>query len=432
MYKQGTAPDLFNASRSQLLLQAVAQWLIVAGVFTIPLLGTAAHNLLFGFALLFGLCSFSLRYWLNTLSAYPALAIGLTLFAWLGLSSLWGLVSVTEGLSFLAKYRELLLIPVFVMLLKQRPNIRDAAASVLYASLLLSLIASYLIHFDWVDWTENEHSLKNRIFHGVSMSLFAYLTLRLALSERVFSHLSYRYLAWGIFLLTAFSVFFIENGRTGYVCFLGICSFALLERLGFKKALGLVFAALVVLIGLLVLFGADHIRVLSGHEHLVLPEGAALAEQLQVADIRLEYWVVSCLAFFDHWILGYGVGSFEQAYQQVHSSLITYWEPTRNAHNEILMIGMQSGVVGILLYLGFIFSTAFYRSKDMGIRAECAWMKSGVPIAGLVFVAGLFNSSIMDHGDGILFASALSLMFAGARMPAFIFVAGTKPPTADN
>ena len=412
--------------------QMLAAWLIVIGVFTIPLLGTAAHNLFLGLALILGLLSFPLGSWTRTLRTYPAISMGLALFVWLGLSAFWGSVPLGDGIAYWGKYRELLIIPVFAMLFIQRPDLRDKAAISLYIALFLSLIAAYLIHNGLVDWTENAHSLKNRIFHGISMSLFGYWTLRVVLSAKELQREIYRYVALGAYGLAAYSIFFIENGRTGYLCFLGLSGLAVLERLGLRKSLKLIAIAVPLLAALFALLGVDHVRILTGHNNLVLPETASLSEQLQVADIRLEYWIVGALTYLEHWLLGAGVGSFELAYQNVHSSMATYWAATANAHNEMLMIGIQSGIIGLLLYLGFIVLTARFRASVTGTENGTLWMHSGLAMAGLIFVAGLFNSSIMDHGDGILFASALSLMFAGARMPAFLFADDAKPPTVDN
>ena len=409
--------------------EVVAVSLLVAGVFSIPLLGAAAHNLLLGLALLIGLVILPAASWKEMLNAHLSLKLGLALFIWLGLSSLWSMVDPGEALSYWSKYRELLIVPVFAILMARQGAWRDKVGVALYLGLFLSLVASYLIHFNWVDWTENEHSLKNRIFHGISMSLFAYLTLRVALSDQEFKWRSYRYLAWGVYLTTVYSVFFIENGRTGYVCFFVMSGIALVEKFGFKKALlfgGIATAAFIVAAAGL---GAEHIRVLNGHDQT---EGASWIMQIQGIDIRIEYWVISFFAYLNQWLMGYGVGSFELAYEMTHSVREAYWGPSGNAHNEILMIAVQSGIVGILLYLGFVFTLTLFRAENNESEVTPVWFKSGTAMASLIFVAGLFNSSIMDHGDGILFASALSLMFAGAKMPAFLFAADAKSPAPEN
>jgi O-antigen ligase len=87
--------------------------------------------------------------------------------------------------------------------------------------------------------------------------------------------------------------------------------------------------------------------------------------------------------------------------------------PTTNPHNEYLNITIQLGVIGLasLLYL-------FY--CEWRVAASLTTTHERQLARGLVitFVIGcLFNSLLMDHTEGLLFAWASGLLFAGLKSP---------------
>ncbi len=83
--------------------------------------------------------------------------------------------------------------------------------------------------------------------------------------------------------------------------------------------------------------------------------------------------------------------------------------PTSNPHNEYLLITVQLGVVGlgVLLYL-------FY--TQLRLAAYLPGLLERNLARGLVLTVMttcLFNSSLLDHGEGIFYAWMSGLLFAG-------------------
>ncbi len=79
---------------------------------------------------------------------------------------------------------------------------------------------------------------------------------------------------------------------------------------------------------------------------------------------RLVIWRVACGGFFDHWLLGTGVGAFPHTYAQcsasyfsLHPSAAAVADVCDNAFNELVTIGVEQGLVGLLLFLGLVIST---------------------------------------------------------------------------
>ena len=135
--------------------------------------------------------------------------------------------------------------------------------------------------------------------------------------------------------------------------------------------------------------------------------------------LRLEFYQHGLAIVRDHPVIGVGTGGFAKAYAgRVAATELT---PTTNPHSEYLNISIQLGVIGLaaLLYL-------FY--CEWRVAASLTTTPERQLARGLVitFVIGcLFNSLLMDHTEGLLFAWASGLLFAGLPVAAEIRSVGT-------
>lgn len=376
----------------------LGSWLLLAGVFSIPLLGNAAHNLLLGLPVILLLCSRMIIQYPTLLKDNSTALICTTLFIWMAISISWSSAESNYSIKMLSKYREFLLIPLFMIYFSIN-SIRKKTFGVLYIALLLSLIFSYLIHFDIVNFWDNQHSIKNRIFHGISTAFFAYMSLQAMLAYK-----KYRFVFVLIFLTTIHNLFFIENGRTGYIL---ICTLTILfcwQQWKIKGLLvllgtGSAIAALVILYTDL-----SHLRLFNNPDANVNSEVFNLST-IQQIDIRIEYYVFSLLAFMDSWVLGHGIGGFPQAYLDQHSLIASHWEPTVNSHNEYLQISVQTGILGLILFLSFLISILCNRRNKPILQQQFQ-----TALATTFIISCMFNSSFMDHGDGTLFMILTALI----------------------
>ena len=128
---------------------------------------------------------------------------------------------------------------------------------------------------------------------------------------------------------------------------------------------------------------------------------------------RLSIWMVGMQAFKKYWLLGAGLGNFQDAYDRayisVYQQINAHW--SRPAHNIILGAAVELGVIGltILLFAWFsqykILSTndkhnAYY---DVAIALQGALVGS--------FVASLFSDSMYDKYTWLVFM--LTMLTAG-------------------
>ena len=119
---------------------------------------------------------------------------------------------------------------------------------------------------------------------------------------------------------------------------------------------------------------------------------------------RYMFWRYSLKLIAEKPLFGHGTGSFKKEYQRVASSELFV---TKNPHNEFLMIGVQLGLLGLLIYIGFLASQFFYAKK---LPDKEKWLAHGLLLS--LVVTSLFNSPFLDHTEGHWFASKISLYFA--------------------
>ncbi len=391
-----------NKNKQYGILFSIGAWMSIAGIFSIPLLGNAAHNILLGLPIIFLLFTKEIRLFPKLLAENKTAFLSTLLFGLMIISTFWSDAESKYSIKMLSKYREFILIPLF-MLYFSVERFRNIAFGTLYIALLLSLIFSYLIHYDIVNYWENEHSISNRIFHGISMSFFAYMTLQAATLFRRF-----KFLFIALFLVIVHNLFFIENGRTGYLLITSLTALFFLQTYKLKGLFLIALAVTFAAIALMFLPGLEKIRIFDNFEIFSNAKELSL-QTLQQIDVRIEYYIIAFLTFTDSWLIGYGIGGFPIAYEAQYNSMTTFWRTTVNAHNEFLQIGVQTGILGVVLFSGFLLSLLLSKFTYSRIQKQfCS------ALFVLLIISCSFNSSFLDHGDGTLFM-ILSALIAGKK-----------------
>lgn len=125
---------------------------------------------------------------------------------------------------------------------------------------------------------------------------------------------------------------------------------------------------------------------------------------------RLEFAKTSAALMLQKPLFGWGTGSFGAAYAQYHHGEVTLL--TDNPHNEYLRIGVESGLLGLLLLLGL-----FYRQwqltwqMSLDLRGFC----QGVLIT---FMLGcMLNSWLKDFAEGYFFCLMTAICYAMIPLP---------------
>ncbi len=382
-----------NSTKIDTFSNSIALIGLVGASISIVLFGIALTNA-FMVILLLG-CLLSPRlYRLNEWKLLPAgLWFGLALFAWMAFSALWSVGEPEFVSETLRKYREFLFLPVMWIVAK---SIRGKvfASEAMYFALLASVFATYALWLDWMHVSGAHLSLKNRIFFGVSTSVFFYWSL-LRLSEGGWR----RYIAWVAVPLSLGSLLFIETGRTGYVMTVTLLLWYLATQLSSTKLkmAGVVFA--IAGIGAAYyLHSGFNSRVNQSVSNTVAyfesGKGSSIGYRLEFYRNAIESWKMSP-------VVGNGVGSYRTTVEQVGDPERP-WGVGDNPHQQYLLFAAEGGALAFVLFIGFLLTYGFrsLRHKDRILQ--------GVVIA--MAISCLFNSSFLDSGDSHFYWLMLLLL----------------------
>ena len=95
--------------------------------------------------------------------------------------------------------------------------------------------------------------------------------------------------------------------------------------------------------------------------------------------------------FRQRWFLGYGYGSFPKVWDD-NKDVGNIWDTTSEAHNDYIKVAFESGIVGLILFLGIFFSL-LYRQISFAVKNH--WIN-------IVFIASIGIYLILSLSDNML------------------------------
>ncbi len=375
--------------------------------FSIPF-STAATNITIGLVLLLLLTELILisnnykHKWL-ILRDQSIIWLAIALFSFMLLAILYTTANWSEINKMLLKYRELLLIPLFFLLIRDRKSQQLGLYSFI-AAMILTLFLSYVI--TWTGWhigkgtVENPFVFKNHITQGILMSLVAYFLAIQSIQQR-----SGRTLRIIFILLAMINIIFMTQGRTGYLV-LGCLILLLIYQLYYWRGLFIGVIALS-LASTMIYIGSDQVKM---RIDKISDNVTAYKQGESETSIgfRLEFYQTSLQLIAKHPFFGTGTGSFHQTY----TALATAQNKpiTENPHNEYLMIAVQWGLIGLSLFIGLLY--IIWRQAN-NLSIENKRMLQGLLIT--MGVGCLVNSLLLDFTEGHAFVFLLSVFMAGCE-----------------
>jgi O-antigen ligase len=402
-------PGPLPAATRGAVLERAATWAAIALGVSIPI-SVAADSIFSGLAVLLLLLAGGYREKLGFIATHPVALAALALFAWLALGLLWGDRSPGEGGRYLAKYDDLALLALLLPLFREaRP--RRAAVLAFAVGLGLTLVVSYavavgLVPKSWLRVPDPTSAIafKLRVTHSFLMAFAAFLFALLARAAG-----GRKRLGWGVLaLLAAFNVLFLVKGQTGWVVLGALLLYLFTADFGWR---GLAAAALLgIALGTAGYFTSEALRVRideTAGEIAAAREGKP-ATGAESAGLRLEFYRNTAAMIAAHPLLGVGTGGFPKAYaERAAAGRIA----TDNPHNEYLLIAAQVGLPGLALMLA-LFATEWRLARHLPTNLERD-LARGLVLA--VAVGSLFNSLLVDHVEGLLFAWLSAVLFGGLQ-----------------
>jgi O-antigen ligase len=334
----------------------------------------------------------------NVLKRYPVAAWSLALFVCFIIGASYGSATSKEAVSLVKKYRELIFIPVLIPFLQIRPY-RDWVWKVFILASLLTLLGSYLMGTGLLG-ADNQHdpSFKSRITHSIFIAFFAFFCL-----HKFYDDMRANKLYLALFGLCVADLFFIVQGRTGQMIIIALILLFTLQRLSVKKSL---FTALIIalLLTLFVTFSDKASRIFEAVNETQNYLDSEPDKGGSSMGQRYSFWENSLKLIAEKPLIGYGTGSFSKEYQRIaHGEKIT----THNPHNEFLMIIIQLGLLGLLVYLGFL-GSQYYCAKALPNPEK--WLAQGILLC--LLITSCFNTPFLDHTEGHWFATVIALCFS--------------------
>jgi O-antigen ligase len=325
----------------------------------------------------------------------------LLLFADVIIAVSYSSADLKPALAGLNKYRELLLLfilPAFF----QTENLRQKTWYVFITASVITLFSSYIIYLNPFDLFNpektNDPSIKSRITHSIFMSFFAFYCLHEAIEKK-----PQQFIYLSLFLLATVNLFFIVSGRSGQLSFIALTLLFAVQRLNKKQAF-LVSIALSIFLAVFFQFSDNSERIYEGisesRNYLQFNSGGNDTSM----GLRLAFWKNTLKIISGNIWFGHGTGSFAIEYAKVinHSEHLT-----ANPHNEYLMIWAQLGLIGLGLFLAFLYSQYRY---SFGLTQPDRGLAQGLLLS--LVINCFFNASFIDFSEGYWYAMIMALCFS--------------------
>jgi O-antigen ligase len=384
----------------------VSRWAAVAIGASIPI-STALDNILLAVVLLAWLAGGGWRDKWAAARANPVAMAALLLFGVLIAGMLHGDRYPGDAPAFLAKYADLLAVPVLVWLFREARH-RSHAIAALAGGLILMLVVSYLVLLGVLVQEKPlapdplyPLAFKFKLTHNILMAYAAFL----------FAHFAARATTtlprctWTVLtLLAALNVLFLVDGLTGQAM---LGAFVVYGAWRWKGWRGLAAGAVIAVLGAaLLVVASDSFR---GRLGLIVSESAewraGRVRDTASAATRLELAATAIAIVRDHPLLGAGTGSYPKAHAE-RSSL----PDARNPHSEFLLIAVQTGVVGLAALLWLFFLQWRLAARLPELEASLA---RGLVL--MMVLGCLVNSMLIDHTEGLLYAWLTGVLYGGLR-----------------
>jgi len=376
----------------------VLPFLVCALTFSL-FLGTAVFSILIALTVIVWLVSGEYGTKFVAIKGNPVVYAALALFLVFTIALLWSHVTWAEKLPMYMKYHRLLYIPIVVSIIQTESQRRNAINAFLIVSLLILFISygKFIGVFPFHDEGMGYVVTRNRIAHSIFMSFAAFLML-----HRVVRHQgAYRWVWAALSVLAISNVMFLVNGRTGQLILISLIGLFIWQQLGMKSIKYFLVATLLGLIAFKNIPMFEQSRLSGVSQELKDPNSSS--------GLRMGFYK-NCIQLIEkHPILGVGTGAFKSEYRDQIGN-IEGLQATSNPHNQYLLVGVETGLVGLIVFLGFLFSGWRISSR---LTLENVCLTQGLVV--LFSLGCLFNSLLFDAGEGRFYCTLLAVLVSSLK-----------------
>lgn len=323
---------------------------------------------------------------------HPVGKYALLFFCFFLVACLYSVGPLKETMSLLIKMSKLFAIIIFLPLMREK-NWRYygciAFIFSMFFSLILGIAKQYLGLPLYLSHASSATVFKSYIDTNLMMALSTFIlaqSLYLPLSRYM------KYFVLGIMFLMTLYILWLSEGRAGYFVFMGLWILFCIQNLSWKQTL-LGVLALAILLGAATVYSSKFYSRL-----IVLPQQIQQYKggELNSVAERLDYCKHTFELSKEHPWFGWGTGSLKTVYAEYAEK--NHLKSTSNPHNEYLNVAFQLGLVGLCMFLYFLW-TILKTSLKLPLF-------EGKILQGLVLalmMGSIANSWLMDFTSGYLF-----------------------------
>jgi O-antigen ligase len=379
----------------------VMLWLAAILGFALPV-STALTNIMVPLCGLIGLY-LGRHDLLALIRRYPVLVLPLMIWLALGLGAIFS--PAPDAWSYFAKYKKLLFAPLLALFFIQGSNksIQYAIAGFLLGNLgilALSTLVWWTGRQEWFGVTLRGASYisKNAIAQSLLMAFAGALWLGVGLYRRKWLIVCFVLAAWHIA-----NVFLMSPQRTGYMS--AVLMLACWGWFYLQKQWRIAFAG-VLLLGLGAVLSTSNpaeFRIKQGLGEVLscvtaIKQASNASQVCFTSGGARTYLYVTAAERIESSPLGYGTGNVRIQIGEVDFS---------NPHNEYLLQGLQTGLIGIILYALILIMALL-----LALKLPQIWRALAVGAIASYMVCSLFNSLLMDITEGNTLIVILALIVA--------------------
>jgi len=350
--------------------------------------------------------------------AEPAMRLAVLFWAWSAVSALWTAGPWQEAAGQVGLYALVLCVPVIGQTLPAGWALRAmqhfcVAAGAVGGLCLLQSWALLPAPDAWVWHSAVTPEGNQRIVTSLLLALGCALALREAIQVRLQGRGGMAAWGWCAVACAAAAGLASQDRRTGMVTLpvlvliLGM-GLALAQRAGRRQRVGLALTAL--LCCLAVGVGTPGVRDRFAEGFKELASYSATGDVANSWGMRLRMVEKSVEMATERPIAGHGLGSWATLWTQrvpAHSLLADQ----RTPHNEYLLVLTQTGLVGLVLWLGVLWAHATRGLWRSGARV----VPASLLVWGALAWAGFFNVVLRDGKFAVPLLMLAALAWAGAR-----------------
>lgn len=387
----------------------LGRWGALGAGISIPL-SIALNNMFLALALATWLAGLQYKDKLLLSWGNPVYRLALIMFALLCLGALYGNPAPGDAWLYLSKYLDLALIPVLGWAFIGART-RNTALKLLAGVLAIVLLLSYALKmgllppYPWVRGSAaSPYVFKLRLTYNILMAFAAFLFAWLACSA---GSRTAKVVWAGLSVFAIANVMLMVEGGTGYVLLA-----ALVLLFGWQRAhwrgVGLLAVPLFAAIVLLTLIPGPFQNRSKEFVHELKREQVEQPASTSAAQ-RLEFYRNTMTLIRKNPLFGTGTGSFPAAYAELVKD--SGQNPSRNPHNEFMLITVQTGLIGLAAILWLLWQQ-WRLAPQLPTPIERGLAQGLVVMMGIIC---MLNSALLDHTEGLLYAWLTALLYAGLK-----------------